>query len=54
MHSFLDLSEQNHTPQISYIKDEKGETLYKDFGWKLIKLNLIPGAVDVGEQWKRQ
>lgn len=49
-----DLSEPNHTPQISYIKDEKGETLYKDFGWKPIKLNLKPGTVDVEEQWTKR
>lgn len=49
-----DASEPNHTPQISYIKDEKGETLYKDFGWKPIKLNLKPGTVDVKEQWTKR
>lgn len=49
-----DLKEPNHTPHISYIKDEKGETLYKDFGWKPIKLNLKPGVVDVKEQWTKR
>lgn len=50
-----DLSEANHTPQICYIKDEEGgETLFKDFGWKPIKLNLKPGVVDVKERWTKK
>jgi len=39
-----------HTPQICYIKDENIETLYKDFGWKPIKLNLKPGIIDEQER----
>lgn len=50
-----DVSEENHTPQICYIKDEKGgETLFKDFGWKPIKLILKPGVVDVKKQWTKK
>lgn len=49
-----DVSEPNHTPQICYIKDENGETLFKDFGWKPIKLNLKPGVVDVQKRWTKK
>jgi len=45
-----DVSEPNHTPQICYIKDENGGTIYKDFGWKPIKLNLKPGVINVQER----
>ena len=54
-HSFFsDLEEPNHTPQKCYIKDENGFKIFKDFGWKAIKLNLKPGKVDVKEKWTRE
>lgn len=49
-----DLEEPNHTPQKCYIKDENGFKIFKDFGWKAIKLNLKPGKVDVKEKWTRE
>eukprot|EP00537_Pseudo-nitzschia_pungens_P010801 CAMPEP_0172387096 /NCGR_PEP_ID=MMETSP1061-20121228/4490_1 /TAXON_ID=37318 /ORGANISM="Pseudo-nitzschia pungens, Strain cf. pungens" /LENGTH=345 /DNA_ID=CAMNT_0013116663 /DNA_START=87 /DNA_END=1124 /DNA_ORIENTATION=- len=49
-----DLSEPNHTPKKCYIKDENGFTIYKDFEWKPVKLNLKPGALDVKEKWSKE
>jgi hypothetical protein len=51
----LDLTKENHVPQKCFIKDEKGKcTIYKDFGWKPIKLNLQTGMVDVKEKWTKE
>lgn len=50
----LDLSEPNHIPKKCYIKDEDGGSIFKDFGWKPIKLNLKPGVVDVKERWTKE
>lgn len=49
-----DLSEPNHIPKKCYIKDENGGRIFKDFGWKPIKLNLKPGVVDVKERWTKE
>ena len=49
-----DLEKDNHVPKECYIKDERGGTIYKDFGWKPIKLNLAPGMVDVKERWTKE
>jgi hypothetical protein len=43
-----------HTPQKCYIHDENGGSIYKDFGWKPVKLNLAPGYVDVKERWTKE
>lgn len=53
--SFLaDLEKPFHTPKKAYIRDENGGTIYKDFGWKPIKLNLAPGFVDTKERWTKE
>mmetsp|Transcript_1143 Transcript_1143/g.2575 ORF Transcript_1143/g.2575 Transcript_1143/m.2575 type:complete len:344 (+) Transcript_1143:98-1129(+) len=49
-----DLLEPNHAPKTCYIKDENGVCLYKDYGWKPIKLNLKPDKIDVQEQWTKK
>mmetsp|Transcript_51387 Transcript_51387/g.124061 ORF Transcript_51387/g.124061 Transcript_51387/m.124061 type:complete len:510 (+) Transcript_51387:135-1664(+) len=49
-----DAAKPNSTPKKCFIKDEKGSTLYKDFGWKPIKLNLTTGMVDIKEQWTKE
>eukprot|EP00536_Pseudo-nitzschia_multiseries_P008439 jgi/Psemu1/305718/fgenesh1_kg.214_\ len=49
-----DIAEPNHAPKACYIKDENGFTVYKDFGWKPIKLNLKPGSVSVKEKWTKE
>jgi hypothetical protein len=43
-----------HTPKKCYIRDENGGTIYKDFGWKPVKLNLAPGYVDIKERWTKE
>jgi len=47
-----DLEEPNHTPSECFIRDEKKVcSIYKDFGWKPIKLNLKPmRTVDIQER----
>jgi hypothetical protein len=46
-----DLEDPNHAPAKCFIKDEKKEcSIYKEFGWKSIKLNLKPAAVEIKEQ----
>merc|ERR1712224_82241 len=46
-----DLEEPNHKPTKCFIKDEKKVcSVFKDFGWKPIKLNLKPGTVDIKKQ----
>lgn len=49
-----DLEKPFHTPKKCYIRDENGGTIYKDFSWKPIKLNLAPGYVDTKEQWTKE
>jgi hypothetical protein len=50
-----DLKEPNHTPKKCFIKDEKKEcSIYKDFGWKPIKLNLKPATVDIKGQHTKE
>jgi hypothetical protein len=49
-----DAAKPNSTPKYCYIKDENGSTLYKDFGWKPIKLNLTTGLVDIKERWTKE
>jgi hypothetical protein len=50
----LDCAKPNSTPKKCFIKDEKGSTLYKDFGWKPIKLNLSTGMIDIKEKWTKE
>jgi hypothetical protein len=49
-----DLEKPNSTPKHCYIKDEKGVRLFKDFGWKAIKLNLKPGVIDIKDRWSKE
>lgn len=49
-----DAAKPNHTPKKCYIKDENGGTMYKDFGWKPVKLNLHTGLVDIKERWTKE
>ncbi|KAG7346810.1 hypothetical protein IV203_005879 [Nitzschia inconspicua] len=49
-----DLEKPFHIPKKCYIRDENGGTIYKDFGWKPIKLNLVPGYVDTKERWTKE
>jgi hypothetical protein len=45
----------NHVPKTSFLKDEKkGYTIFKDYGWKPIKLNLATARVDVKERWTKE
>jgi len=49
-----DVKKENHTPQKCYIRDENGGTIFKDFGWKPMKLNLQTGMVDVKKRWTKE
>lgn len=50
----VDAVKPNHTPKKCYIRDENGGTMFKDFGWKPIKLNLQTGMVDIKERWTKE